>query len=1223
MTTNQNDNFGLNQTYVAILRAQWESDPHSVPEEWRSYFTGRSGDVSVPVNPVKKDSDGSNTLTRLPPKDPAARSPQGRAEAKDESVRKVPLVGIAKKIAQNMVESLGVPTATSVRDIPVKVLEENRAIINTYLLDGAWPKCSFTHLIAYALVRAAKMNIGMNAAYETDGKKESKLIQTAVNLGLAIDLPGRDGARTLVVPNIKNAQALDFKSFFEGYNDLIRRARKGKLTADDYAGTTITLTNTGGMGTAFSNPRLMNGQSAIIATGKIGYPAQFEACASEILSTLGVGKVMTVTSTYDHRVIQGAESGKFLADMHRLLAGEENFYEEVFGAIGIPHHPYKMARDKALLPGQESQEMKTERAMKVARLIHAYRVQGHIVADVDPLNIQPRQHPELELDAYGLTLWDLDRVFHTMGVLPEKMAPLRQILARLRETYCRQMGVEYMFLSDQAEREWVQQQVELYPRLLGKEEKQEALRRVLESEGFEHFLHKRYVGHKRFSLEGAESTIATLHELLDSAGSHGTTDVMLGMAHRGRLNVLANVVGKPHAAIFAEFDDIDPKSFQGTGDVKYHLGAKGVHHWTGENSDGEVDERDIRIELTCNPSHLESVDSVLEGQVRAKQDLAGDRGREKVIPILMHGDAAFACQGIVYETLQMSGLRGFRTGGTIHLVINNQIGYTTSPEKGRTSKNCTDLARTIGVPVFRVNGDNPEACLAAARLAFDYRVKFKKDVVIDLVCYRRHGHNEGDEPSFTQPILYKAIRQHPSVAKRYGELLVRRGDITEEGLKALVDAHFEKLDQALNAVREKGHEAYEDGHQLFDGGLAAVDVNPDTRVSREIIERIATKVTYEPQSIEIHPRIQKMILEKRLDMVMKGNPKIDIGMAEILAYGSLLQEGIPVRFSGQDCGRGTFAHRHAVFYDVNNGQEYIPLNHLNKTLDEGEEVWAPSRFRIYDSPLSEEAVLGFEYGYSVSHPTSLVIWEAQFGDFFNGAQVQVDQFIASSEAKWGQKSRVVMMLPHGYDGQGPEHSSGRLERFLQLCAENNMRVAICSTAGQAFHILRRQAKSPKKPLILMTHKSLLRAEDAGATVDELVDGKFQSVIPDDRKGIRTKVKRIVFLSGKLYWDIHREREKDLKESAHVKIVRVEELYPFPLEAIQTIIAKDPEAELCWAQEEPRNMGAYTFVDRLLRDEEISIRYIGRKAAASPATGSPKVHKREQKAIVDAVLAPVK
>ena len=1217
MTTNQNDQFGLNQTYVAILRAQWEGDPHSVPEEWRSFFSG---------NPVKVD------YPKLRPVDEVRHQslPPAKAEVRDDNtglsdnaITRVPLVGVAKKIAQNMTESLEVPTATSVRNIPVKVLEENRAIINTYLLGGAWPKCSFTHLIAFALVRAAKMNIGMNAAYENIGKKESKVLRSAINLGLAIDLPGRDGSRSLVVPNIKNAQDLDFKSFFEAYNDLVKRARKGKLTAEDYATTTITLTNTGGMGTAFSSPRLMNGQSAIIATGRIGFPAEFEACAPEILSTLGVGKVMTVTSTYDHRVIQGAESGQFLANMHQLLAGEQGFYEEVFGAIGIPHHPYKMTRDRALLPGQETQETKTERAMKVARLIHAYRVHGHAISDVDPLNIQPRQHPELELDAYGLTLWDLDRAFHTLGVLPEKMAPLRQILARLRETYCRQMGVEYMFLSDQQEREWVQKRVELHPVQFSKEEKKDALRCVLESEGFEHFLHKRYVGHKRFSLEGAESTIATLHELLDSAGSHGATDVLLGMAHRGRLNVLANVVGKPHAAIFAEFDDIDPKSFQGTGDVKYHLGAKGIHHWTGENASGEVDEQDIRIELACNPSHLESVDSVLEGQVRARQDLAGDREREKIIPILLHGDAAFSGQGIVYETLQMSGLRGYRTGGTIHLVINNQIGYTTSPEKGRTSKNCTDLARAVGIPVFRVNGDNPEACLAAARMAFDYRAKFKKDVVIDLVCYRRHGHNEGDEPSFTQPILYKAIRQHPSVARRYGDLLLRRGDISLEELQSLVDAHFRKLDEALSAVRERGHEAYEDGHQLFDGGLASLDVSPDTRVSKEIIERIATKVTYDPQAIEIHPRVQKMILEKRLDMVMKGSPKIDIGMAEILAYGSLLQEGIPVRFSGQDCGRGTFAHRHAVLYDMNNGQEYIPLNHLNKTLDEGEEIWAPSRFRIYDSPLSEEAVLGFEYGYSVSHPTSLVIWEAQFGDFFNGAQVQVDQFIASSEAKWGQKSRVVMMLPHGYDGQGPEHSSGRLERFLQLCAEDNMRVAICSTAAQAFHILRRQAKSPKKPLILMTHKSLLRAEDAGATVDELVDGKFQSVIPDDRKGMRAKVKRIVFLSGKLYWDINRIREADPKQFAHVKVVRVEELYPFPLEAVQEIIARDPEAELCWAQEEPRNMGAFIFVDRLMRDEGKSFRYIGRKAAASPATGSPKVHKREQKAIIDAVLAPIK
>lgn len=1209
VTQEKSDQFGLNETYVAILRAQWQNDPHSVTDEWRTYFTDQPKELqkNQPLPPKK------NTEVKEPQE----------VEKKQKIVRE-PLVGVAKIIAENMAESLSVPTATSVRDIPAKVLEENRALINAYLQDEAYPKCSFTHLIAYALVKAAVLVPAMNNSFETDGKKAKKVIRQSVNLGLAIDLPGRDGSRILVVPNIKDAQDLDFRSFFEAYNAVIAKARAQKLTAQDFADTTITLTNTGGMGTVSSNPRLMSGQSAIVAVGRIGFPAAVEAATLSTLQSLGIGKSLTMTSTYDHRVIQGAESGRFLAYVHELLVGEHGFYNDVFTAIGIPHHPFKLSRDRAIMMGNDSQLAHTERAMAVAQLIHTYRVRGHLLANVDPLDLKPRIFAELELHNYGLTIWDLDREFFTLGVLPEKRAPLRNILARLRETYCRRMGVEYMYINDSEERKWLQSRVELESDNFSILEKKNALKKVLEAEGFEHFLHKRYVGHKRFSIEGAESAICVLNELLDSAASFSVTDVLIGMAHRGRLNVLANIVGKPYEAIFGEFDDLDPKSFQGTGDVKYHLGAKGVHRWRGESVEGGIDEREVRVELACNPSHLEAVDSVLEGQVRAKQDLSGDRNREKIVPILLHGDAAFSGQGIVYENLQLSNLRGYRTGGTIHLVVNNQIGYTTPPEKGRTSRNCTDLARAIGAPVFRVNGDDPEACMLAARTAYAYRMKYKRDVVIDLVCYRRHGHNEGDEPSFTQPILYAAIRKHRSVAMRYGALLVRRGDISEEKLQEIVDKHFERLDRALLDVREKGHEAYGDSHVLFSHqSLVKEEQEPITKVSKEILERIANKVTFEPNAIEIHPRVLKQVLERRRSMVLEGKPRIDFGMAEILAYGSLLQEGIPVRLSGQDSGRGTFAHRHAVLYDVNDGREYIPLNHLNKTLDEGEEVWTPSRFRVYDSPLSEEAVLGFEYGYSASHPTSLVIWEAQFGDFFNGAQVQVDQFIASSEAKWGQKSRVTMLLPHGYDGQGPEHSSARLERFLQLCAENNMRVANCSTSAQLFHLLRRQAKMPKKPLIVMSHKSLLRSDEAGSPIEALTEGAFNAVLPDITRAKGGKAKRVVFLSGKLYWDIARVRKEDPKASLHVEIVRVEEIYPFPLEKVLKIIEKYQPQEVVWAQEEPKNMGAFEFVRAIMIDSGIALRYVGRSAAASPATGSPKVHKREQSAIIEAILAPLK
>ncbi|MDA0713352.1 MAG: 2-oxoglutarate dehydrogenase E1 component, partial [bacterium] len=699
---------------------------------------------------------------------------------------------------------------------------------------------------------------------------------------------------------------------------------------------------------------------------------------------------------------------------------------------------------------------------------------------------------------------------------------------------------------------------------------------------------------------------------------------IIGMAHRGRLNVLANVVGKPYAAIFAEFDDIDPKTFQGTGDVKYHLGARGVHRWKGNpKGSAEFDEREVRVELACNPSHLEAVDPVVEGQVRAQQDLSGDRQRKKIMPLLLHGDAAFATQGVVYETMQCANLQGYRTGGTVHVIINNQIGYTTPPERARSSLNCSDVARAVSVPVFRVNGDDPEACIRAVRLAFEYRMLFGKDVVIDLVCYRRHGHNEGDEPSFTQPILYAAIQKHPSVATFYGQLLVRRGDITNEEFAEIRNQHDAIFEEAHVAVKARGRDAFSDEHiPLEQLNSTLIRDEPDTKVSVEVLKQITEKVTYDPELIEIHPRVKQFVLERRRSMVFDGKIGIDFGMAEILAYGSLLLEGIPIRLSGQDCGRGTFAHRHAVLYDINDGTPYIGLNHLHTTRDEGEEVWHPSRFRVYDSPLSEEAVLGFEYGYSVRHPKSLVIWEAQFGDFFNGAQIQIDQFISSSETKWRQRSRLTLFLPHGYDGQGPEHSSARIERFLQLCAEDNMRVANCSTAAQLFHLLRRQAKLPKKPLIIFSHKSLLRAEDASSTLSELADGGFSLVIDDPNNPASKKIRRLIFVSGKIYWDLDRyRREKSLGDD--VSIVRIEQMYPFPKDHVDNILqAAGLAKDIVWLQEEPKNCGAYSYMDPLFRKLQVNLRYIGRVASASPASGSPKVHHRQQQAIVEAAFAPV-
>jgi 2-oxoglutarate dehydrogenase E1 component len=1135
------------------------------------------------------------------------------------------LTGIAKAIAENMEKSLAVPTATSTRDVPVKALEENRRILNEFLEADARPRCSFTHLIAYGIVQSVKAVSAMNQGYlEADGAP-TRLRREDINLGLAVDLPGRDGTRTLVVPNIKACQDMDFAAFFAAYNGLIGKARAGKLGMDDFAGTTVSLTNPGGIGTVSSLPRLMQGQGTIVATGRIGYSAAYEATAPETLRALGVGKVMTLTSTYDHRVIQGAESGRFLAHLHALLVGEHGFYDGIFRSLGIPVHPLKLGQDAARVFGPRGDGMtETERAQRVSQLIHAIRVRGFLMANVDPLDLQPRDHPELNLDEYGLTIWDLDREFLTQGVLPEKYAPLREILNRLWTTYCRRMAVEYMYISDVEQKAWIQKRTERERDALSVIEKKQILKKLTEAESFERFLHKRYVGHKRFSVEGGESVIPLLTELLDGCARHGVTDALIGMAHRGRLNVLANVVGKSYEAIFSEFDDIDPKTIQGSGDVKYHLGARGFHQWRDPDGEhGSWDERGVRIELACNPSHLEAVNPVVLGQTRARQDLAGDRDRTRVVPVLIHGDAAFAAQGVVYETLQMSNLHGYRTGGCVHVIINNQIGYTTGPDRARTSLNASDVARAISAPVFRVNGDDPEACVRAARMALDYRMRFRRDVIIDMVCYRKYGHNEGDEPSFTQPILYRAIRQHPSVRETYAGLLVRRGELTDEDVDNVLHEVHGDLERAFDAIREKGSEAVPEAGPMVPGelDLDAVD-EPDTAVAEDTLKRITERITYEPEIVQIHPRVKKTVLDRRRDMVLGEGGRLDYGMAEILAYGSLLLEGIPVRISGQDCGRGTFAHRHAIHYDVEDGRPYIPLNYLHRTLDEGEEQWRPSRFRIYDSLLSEEAVLGFEYGYSVTHPDSLVIWEAQFGDFFNGAQIQVDQFVASGEVKWGQKSRVCLLLPHGYDGQGPEHSSARIERFLQLCAQENMRVAICSTSAQAFHLLRRQAKQPKKPLVVFTHKSLLRADDAASPLSDFTRGSFQLVLDDPRAEEHDEIRRVVLCTGKVYWDLDRARRSaDAPSfSKHTRIVRLEQLHPFPEEALRACLGDLPQGtDLVWCQEEPKNNGAHFFVAPHLERMGLAVRYVGRAEAASPATGSGKRHKEQQKALIEAAL----
>lgn len=1202
------ENFGLNESYVEILRAQWQENPLSIAKEWREFFEKNLKTLKKPSVDETKALNLSTTAKKIDP---------------SNDVKTSRMVGIEHKIAQNMQESLSVPIATSTRFIPVKVLEENRLVINQFLDFDGRLRCSYTHLIAFALIKALKKYSNLNNAFVWQDNLPIKLLRKHINFGIAVDVLSKDGAHSLVVPNIKHAQDLNFWQFFHCYNQLIEKAKNNRLEPNDFMDTTVTLTNPGGLGTVLSNPRLMVNQGSIFATGTIGFPAEYESVAPETIQMLGIGKVMGVTSTYDHRIIQGAQSGSFLSYLHELLVGRAGFFEEIFLSLKIPYSPYKITKDQAAILGAHGSFTQTKRAMRVSELINAYRENGFLIANVDPLDLQCKKYPELDLEAYGLTIWDLDREFDTLGLLTKDTASFREIIDHLRKIYCRRMGIEYMHITDEQRRIWLQKRIERNEENFTLQHKKRILEDLAQAEGFEHFLHKRFVGHKRFSVEGAESVIPLLRELLDKAAQDNATEAIIGMAHRGRLNILANIVGKPYEAIFAEFDDIDPKTIQGSGDVKYHLGAKGIHHYHGFVKGVDRQEsRDLRVELACNPSHLEAVNPIVEGIVRAKQDLVGDENCEKIIPILIHGDAAFAAQGIAYETLQLSGLEGFKTGGTIHIIINNQIGYTTPKEKARTSLNCSDLGRALGIPVFRVNGDCPEDCLKAAKMAFDFRSHFKSDVIIDMVCYRRHGHNEGDEPSFTQPILYRAIKEHPSVARIYADLLIRRKDITEEEVGQIEQKFHDSFEMALARVREKGFNAVGKEHVLeeFDAITENLE-EPITKTSIDILKQITQKTTFEPETIEIHPRIKEHVLEKRLSMVNDEKSKIDFGAAEILAYGTLLLEGIPVRISGQDCGRGTFAHRHAVLYDINDGRAYIPLNHLQGLKGETQDL-QPSRFRIYDSPLSEEAVLGFEYGYSVSHPSSLVIWEAQFGDFFNGAQIQIDQFIASSEAKWGQKSRLVLMLPHGYDGQGPEHSSARIERFLQLSAQNNLRVCNCTTPSQMFHLLRRQAKLKKKPLIIFTHKSLLRAEDAASPISDLCEGKFNKVLSDPLEEEKKSIDRLIFLSGKVYWDLKRYKDQLVDPKICIRLIRIEELYPFPKEEIINIISESRASELVWLQEEPRNSGAFLYMKDRFDRLNLLLNYIGRKENPSPATGSARVHKFEQASILEAAFRPM-
>ena len=1206
---------------------KFREDPSSVDPSWHEFLvdyspepavdTGASTAKRQPAEPAAPPEPKPTPPAKTPPISKAASTaqkspampakPKTPAQAPAEGDEVQVLRGAAAAVVKNMSASLEVPTATSVRAIPAKLLIDNRIVINNHLKRTRGGKISFTHLIGYALVQAVKKFPNMNRHFAEVNDKPNAVTPEHINLGLAIDLPGKDGKRSLVVAAIKNCETMRFGQFIAGYEDIVRRARDGKLTAEDFAGVTISLTNPGTIGTVHSVPRLMRGQGAIIGVGAMEYPAEFQGASEERIAELGLGKLVTFTSTYDHRIIQGAESGDFLRTIHRLLLSDD-FFDEIFRELGIPYEPVRWRIDNP--------DSIVDKNARVIELIAAYRNRGHLMADIDPLRLDKtrfRGHPDLDVNTHGLTLWDLDREFKVGGFGGAEYKKLRDVLGLLRDAYCRHIGVEYTHILEPEQQRWLQERIEVKHDKPTVAQQKYILSNLNAAEAFETFLQTKYVGQKRFSLEGAETIIPLMDGAIDQCAENGLDEVVIAMPHRGRLNVLANIVGKPYSQIFSEFEgNLNPSQAHGSGDVKYHLGATGTYlQMFGDN--------DIQVSLTANPSHLEAVDPVLEGLVRAKQDLL-DKGDGEdgfsVVPMMLHGDAAFAGQGVVAETLNLALLRGYRTGGTIHIIANNQIGFTTSPEHSRSSEYCTDVAKMIGAPIFHVNGDDPEACVWVARLAVDFRQKFKKDVVIDMLCYRRRGHNEGDDPSMTNPYMYDVIDTKRGSRKTYTEALIGRGDISIKEAEDALRDYQGQLQQVFNEVRELEKHTIEpsesvESHQMVPRGM-------NTAVDKAMLTRIGDAFMAVPEGFTVHPRV-KPVLERRREMAYEG--KIDWAFAELLALGTLVSEGKLVRLSGQDTRRGTFTQRHSVIIDRRTGAEFTPLQLLTTNTD-----GAPTggRFMVYDSALSEFAAVGFEYGYSVGNPDAMVLWEAQFGDFVNGAQPIIDEFISSGEAKWGQLSDVVLLLPHGHEGQGPDHTSGRIERFLQVWAEGSMTIAMPSTPANYFHLLRRHGLDGiHRPLIVATPKSMLRNKAAVSDLRDFTERKFRSVLEEptyeDGDGDRSKVKRILLTSGKLYYDLAPRKAKDNRQD--VAIVRIEQLAPLPTRRLANTLDGYPNAEqFFWVQEEPANQGAWPAfgltLPEVCSDKLSGIKRISRRAMSAPSSGSSKVHAVEQQEIID-------
>ncbi len=1225
---------GPNSWFVDELYSEYVLNPNSVPEEWQEIFkNGRPSDDAAqslatspstptgsPTEPASngqawfkhdddaKPTDSSPSVAKktppIPPKE-ASATPQTTPTKTDtpasaEETVGEPIRGVGARIAANMEASLEVPTATSFREIPAKLLEINRRVLNNHLRRIRGGKVSFTHIIGYAVVRAIREEVpNLNNSYTTNDDGKPVLMRNpSINVGIAVDQQKSDGSRSLIVPVIKGTEQMNFSEFVDAYETLIAKVRANKVGVDDLTGATVSLTNPGTIGTVQSVPRLMPGQGAIIGVGRIGYPAEYQAADPKVLAQLGLSKTIVVTSTYDHRIIQGAESGLFLKRVHELLIGEHDFYSDMFADAGVPYEAVKWRVDHGASDSEDGSSA-IAKQMAVSTLVNQYRVRGHLIANTNPIpHAAVEMHPELDPATFGLTIWDLDREFLTgnqdgiyASVGEDPKMKLGDMLGVLRDAYCRTIGVEYMHIADPQEKRWIQEKVESGSAPLGRVAQGHLLERLSAAEALEKFLAARYVGQKRFGLEGAESAIPILDAVLSAASDSSLEKAIIGMAHRGRLNVLVNIMGKDYSELFTEFEGgVDGTAVQGTGDVKYHLGQVGVHTSPSNNS--------IDIELAANPSHLEAVGPVVVGMARAYMDQS-QTGNYPVLPILVHGDAAFAGQGVVTETLNLSQVKGYKVGGTVHLIINNQLGYTTAPHQARSSQYSTDVAKTVQAPIFHVNADDPESCVRVARLAFEYRQEFNKDVVIDMIGYRRHGHNEGDDPSYTQPTMYQKIRALDPVRTLYTQALVDRGDITvEEAEKAM--AYFQDvLQKALDVTRGTSSE-----DSIANPPPPAQGVLPhvETGVARSTLEQLYEAMKATPEGFTIHPKLGKQFNDRD---AMFNDGVVDWALGESLAIGSLLAEGTSIRLAGQDSRRGTFAHRHATLHDHQTGEEHTPL--MATTADD-------TNFWVYDSTLSEYAALGFEYGYAVANPDALVIWEAQFGDFVNGAQIIIDQFIVASEDKWNQSVSLVMLLPHGYEGQGPEHSSGRLERFLLLCAEDNIQVANVTTAAQLFHLLRRQVvRKQSKPLVIFTPKSGLRAKTSRSNIEALTSGSFEEVLDDQSIASPADINRVILASGKVA--VEALAYRDSNELTSAAVVRVEQLYPWPFADVSHALQRYFNAtEIVWLQEEPENMGAWNSVKGRLYEahgETHKIRRVSRPESGSPATGSNAIHRQEQ------------